>query len=206
MDESQVRALLLELTAGLASKEEVNQTVNQAVSGFAAKQTRLTQALEEKLSSLASPTPELDKEEGATNEESAEFKRLKAEVEAMKNKVSEAESRELEASRNGAYSDALNSVDAINREALATLFRTRYPLQNEGGKWFVMGENETPQTPHEALQQYLATDEGKLFKPASPVQSGGTSESKNSAPNSAKPTTLAGMLAEIKEGKASLAV
>lgn len=192
MDEEQIKALLAEFKTELSAqfskqlektKEDLTEQTTVSQQGLAAS---LTARIKKAQADLVKAEPPKD-----SKVQPAEEAKPNLELEALQNDLkvlTETYNREKEsahrlAARN-AITGALNEANVKPLSLLQDhLFSKLAPSEQEG-RWYTKADDGTAKSLNTAVTDFLATDEGKYFLPASSVQGSGVRE--------AKPTPIVG--------------
>jgi hypothetical protein len=204
MDEAQVKALIdAAVSSAIAdTKAELTTAINVGNQGVAAKLSSEIRSLKEKAKATPEPTPETKKpaeDKPAEAKENLEAQALKTQIAELQKQFDEANKATQAEAANAAFSDVILSSGAQNAGALKTIFQARIGdklKRGDDGSWFV-ADGDNVKTLATFTNEYLASDEGKFFKPPASVKGAGSTESKPTASSGgAAPTTTESAIAE----------
>ncbi|AUT00899.1 hypothetical protein CLI64_11090 [Nostoc sp. CENA543] len=179
MTPEEIQALVTQQLEGFRS--EIKQEIITANQGLAANLTR-------EFKKLAQPAQPEKTEE--TEKESLTLKSLKQQISELQASLEAKDKQAFEALKRSGLAEAINQVKALSPGLLQKVFMTDYGqyLKQEDGTWYV----ESPQVGIKplatALQDFLKSEDGKLFVPASGVNGSGATETKtqDTTPNKDK--------------------
>ena len=190
MDEAQVQALITTALEGFETK--ISSTIDAKNQGLAASLTREFKK---------ATTPKEDTTDDKQPEGKLSMKALQTQIGELTKQLTEEKEAKFKSSSNAALVSAIADSGAQNTSTLRKLLSAEYggKLKEEDGSWFVTdGEKATALS--ESIKSYLATDEGKIFVPASGTQGAGSKETKSSTPASSTGTVTDAALSEAFAG------
>ncbi|WP_427162621.1 hypothetical protein ACQFX9_14360 [Aliinostoc sp. HNIBRCY26] len=163
----QVQALIDEKFAVL--KEEVTA----ANKGLAAS---LTKDIKKALASQSTQSPEGEIQEDSNK---LTLKSLQQKISDLTNQLAQKDKEAFNAKKSQAVSQAIASLKTLGPSALQKLFLAEYSdsLREENGSWFIE-KGDSVFSLQDALNNYLNTEEGKCFLPASGVKGSDSIETK----------------------------
>jgi hypothetical protein len=157
----------------------INQTITETVDKVRAELTEqitktnqgLASSLTKEMKKLATP---VDVEESS---EKLTLKSLQSQVEQLNKQLVDKENQAFNARKSQAIVQAVSSTKNLNPSAVTKLFTLEYgdSIKEENNKWFVVS-GESTLSLEDALNSYLATDEGKGLVPPSNVNGSGAIE------------------------------
>lgn len=194
MDEAQVQALINSSLETFKNdfSTEIASVVDSKNAGLAASLTREFKK---------ATTPKEEPTEDKSTEGKLSMKALQTQIEQLNKQLSEEKEAKFKSSSNAALISAIADSGAQNTSTLRKLLSAEYggKLKEEDGSWFVT-EGDKAISLSESIKSYLATDEGKIFVPASGTQGAGSIETKSTTPASSTGAVTDAALAEAFAG------
>lgn len=180
MDEEQIKALIS--TALTDFETKIVSTIDSKNQGLAANLTREIKK--------AVATPE-DKSTDDKSEGKLSMKALQSQISDLTKQLTEEKEAKFRSASNAALTAAIADSGAQNTTTLRKLLTAEYSgkLKEEDGSWFVTDGDKTSAL-SESIKSYLATDEGKIFVPATGTNGAGSKETKSTSPASSSGGTV----------------
>lgn len=203
MDEAQVKALVDAAIAATKAEltAELTTAINVGNQGVAAKLSSEIRSLKEKAKAAEpAPTEKAPTDKPAEEKTNLEAQALKTQIAELQKQFNDATTATKAAAANAAFSDVILSSGAQNAGALKTIFQARIGdklKQGDDGSWFV-ADGDSVKTLEGFTNEYLASDEGKFFKPPSAVKGAGSTETKAAPASGGKvaPTSTESAIAQ----------
>lgn len=163
----QVQALIDEKFAAL--KEEVTA----ANKGLAAS---LTKEVKKALANQSTQSPEGEAQEDSNK---LTLKTLQQQISDLTNQLAQKDKEAFTAKKSQAVSQMIASLKTLGSTSLQKLFMSEYGefIKEENGSWFV-DKGDSTLALQDALNNYLNTEDGKIFLPASGVKGSDSIETK----------------------------
>lgn len=171
------------------AKAELTESFTKANQGLAA-------SLSKEVKKLSQPVAPVEQEQ--ETESKLTLKALQAEINQLKAEKQAEAQKAFVSQRDAALLDVISSTKATAPQALKKLFLANYQdnIKQENGQWFL--EQDDSSLPlSKALSNYLASDEGAHFLPASGVQGSSSSETKTHPSTPKQPQTLDSVLGNL---------
>ncbi|HEY9629365.1 MAG TPA: hypothetical protein V6C84_18840 [Coleofasciculaceae cyanobacterium] len=171
MNEEQIAALIASAVA--EARTEILSQVTLANQGLAASLTR-----EIKKISTAQPAP-LPAEDAPEEQSKLTLKALQQQIQTLQQGIADEQNKTKQSQQDAAISSLVATSNALNPAALKKLFALNYQdkITQENGAYFVQNGDEVVSL-DQAFQNYLKTDEGACFLPASNVNGSDSRETK----------------------------
>jgi hypothetical protein len=172
MTEQEILGLIENALSNHSSKimDSVNSTVNGAIA-------RVSKETEAKLATFTPAKIEEDKSESGT----LQYQTLKQELEALRVEREMDKKKSFQLQRDVALTDSLSNLKVVNPKAFKKLVLAEYGenITEENGQWY-LADGDSVKPLNDALGQYLDSEEGQIFKPASGIS--GTGAKSGSTP------------------------
>ncbi|WP_414579102.1 hypothetical protein [Anabaena sp. CCY 9402-a] len=175
--------------------EEITALVNQQLESFRSEiKTEIVTANQglassltkeiKKLSQPAQPAQEEDQKESLT------LKSLKQQLSDMQTALEAKDKEASNALKRSAIAEAIGSLKALSPGILQKLMANEYGeyLKQDNGVWYVESPAVGVKPLNTVLSDFLKSEDGKLFMPASGVNGSGAEETKNPNPPPANQT------------------
>ncbi|AFY48996.1 hypothetical protein Nos7524_3196 [Nostoc sp. PCC 7524] len=170
MDKEEVLSLIQESLSAL--KSELLSEVDKKNSGLGSS---LTKEFKKTIESLKSNPIE----ESEESKEKLTLKALQQQLADLNNQLKAKDEEAYRAKKSQVVTQEIAKADLLNQSAFYKLFMLENGdyLKEENGSWFIDKSGEIS-TLGDSIKNYLTTDEGKLFIPASKVQGASSQETK----------------------------
>lgn len=172
MNEEQIAALIASAVA--EARTEILSQVTLANQGLAASLTREIK----KISTATQPAP-LPAEDAPEEQSKLTLKALQQQIQTLQQGIADEQNKTKQSQQDAAISSLVATSNALNPAALKKLFALNYQdkITQENDAYFVQNGDEVVSL-DQAFQNYLKTDEGACFLPASNVNGSDSRETK----------------------------